>query len=36
LRFCHLGWYFMEPSDYFNVPTYKILHFIRSAGLLRG
>jgi hypothetical protein len=31
-----LGRYFMEPSDYFDVPTYKILHYIRSAGLLRG
>jgi hypothetical protein len=35
-RFRHLGQYFMEPSDYFDVPTYKILHYIRSAGLLRG
>jgi hypothetical protein len=25
-----------EPSDCFDVPTYKILHYIRSAGLLRG
>jgi hypothetical protein len=36
LRFRHLGRYFMEPSDYFDVLTYKILHYIRSAGLLRG
>jgi hypothetical protein len=36
LRLRHLGQYFMEPSDYFDVPTYKILRFIRSAGLLRG
>jgi hypothetical protein len=36
LRFRRLGRYFMEPSDYFDVPTYKILHYIRSAGLLRG
>jgi hypothetical protein len=36
LRFRHLGRYFMEPSAYFDVPTYKILHYIRSAGLLRG
>jgi hypothetical protein len=35
-RLRHLGQYFMEPSDYFDVPTYKILRFIRSAGLLRG
>ncbi|PNF16899.1 hypothetical protein B7P43_G04715 [Cryptotermes secundus] len=31
----HLGQYFMEPSDYFDGPTSKILHFIRSIGLLR-
>jgi hypothetical protein len=36
LRFRHLCQYYMEPSDYFDVPTYKILHYIRSAGLLRG
>jgi hypothetical protein len=36
LRFRHLGQYFMEPSDYFDVPTYKILHYVRSAGLLKG
>jgi hypothetical protein len=35
-RLRHLGQYFMDPSDYFDVPTYKILRFIRSAGLLRG
>jgi hypothetical protein len=31
----HLVQYFLEPSDYFDVPTSKILRFIRSAGLLR-
>jgi hypothetical protein len=36
LRFRHLGRYFMEPSDYLDVPMYKILHSIRSAGLLKG
>jgi hypothetical protein len=36
LELRHLGQCFMEPSDYFDVRTYKILHFIRSAGLLRG
>jgi hypothetical protein len=36
LRFCHLGQHLMEPSDYFDVPTYKILRYIRSAGLLKG
>jgi hypothetical protein len=35
-RLRHLGQYFMEPNDYFDVPTYKILKFIRSAGLLVG
>jgi hypothetical protein len=27
---------FMERSDYFDVPTYKILPYIRGAGLLKG
>jgi hypothetical protein len=36
LRLCHLGQYFMGPSDYFDSPMYKILRFIRSVGLLRG
>jgi hypothetical protein len=31
----HLGQYFLEPSDYFNVSLSKILRFIRSAGLLK-
>jgi hypothetical protein len=31
----HLGQYFLEPSEYFDVPTSKILLFIRSAVLLR-
>jgi hypothetical protein len=30
-----LGQCFLEPGDYFDVPMYKILRFIRSAGLLR-
>jgi hypothetical protein len=34
LRFHHLGHYFMEPGDYQNAPVSKILHFIRSVGLL--
>jgi hypothetical protein len=34
LRLRHLGQHFMEPSDYFDVPTYKILRFIHS--LLKG
>jgi hypothetical protein len=31
----HLSQYFLEPSDYFDVPMSKILLFLRSAGLLR-
>jgi hypothetical protein len=27
LRLCHLGQYFMEPSEYFDIPTNKILRF---------
>jgi hypothetical protein len=34
-RLRHLGQYFMEPSDYFDAPMYKILCFIQSAGLLK-
>jgi hypothetical protein len=36
LRFRHLGHYFMEPGDYQDAPISKILHFIRSVGLLEG
>jgi hypothetical protein len=36
LRVRLLGQYFMEPSNYFDAPTYKILRSIRSAGFLRG
>jgi hypothetical protein len=36
LRFRHLGHYFMELDGYQNAPIIKILHFIRSAGLLKG
>jgi hypothetical protein len=31
----HLGQYFLEETDYFDVPMSKILRFVRSAGLLR-
>jgi hypothetical protein len=34
LRFIHLGHYFIEPGDYQDTPISKILHFIRSVGLL--
>jgi hypothetical protein len=36
LRFRHQGHYFMEPGDYQDAPVSKILHFIRSVGLLEG
>jgi hypothetical protein len=34
LRFRHLGQFFMEPSDYYDAPINRILHFIRSVGLI--
>jgi hypothetical protein len=36
LRFRHLGQFFMEPSDFYDAPIFKVLHFIRSVGLIRG
>jgi hypothetical protein len=36
LRFRHLGQFFMEPSDYYDVPINRVLHFIRSVGLIKG
>jgi hypothetical protein len=36
LWFCHLGQFFMEPSDSYDDPISKILHFIRSVGLIKG
>jgi hypothetical protein len=36
LRFRHLGHFFMEPSDYYDAPINRILHFIRSVGLIKG
>jgi hypothetical protein len=35
-RFRHLGQYLMEPSDYFDALIDKVLHFIRSVGLIKG
>jgi hypothetical protein len=35
-RFCHLGHVFIEPSDYYDAPIYKVLHFIRGVGLIKG
>jgi hypothetical protein len=36
LRFRHLGQFFMEPSDYYDAPINRALHFIRSVGLIKG
>jgi hypothetical protein len=36
LRFRHLGQFFMEPSDYYVAPIRRVLHFIRSVGLIKG
>jgi hypothetical protein len=36
LRFRHLGQFFMEPSDFYDTPIIKVLHFIRSVGLIKG
>jgi hypothetical protein len=34
LRFRHLGQFFMEPSDYYDAPINRVLHFIPSVGLI--
>jgi hypothetical protein len=36
VRFRHLGQFFMEPSDYYDAPIYKVLHFIRGVELIKG
>jgi hypothetical protein len=36
LRFPHLGQFFMEPSDYYDAPMDKVLHFIRDVGFIKG
>jgi hypothetical protein len=36
LRFHRLGQFFMEPSDYYDTPISKVLHFIRGVGLIKG
>jgi hypothetical protein len=36
LRFHHLGQFFMEPGDFYDIPIGKVLHFIRSVGLTKG
>jgi hypothetical protein len=35
-RFCHLGQYFLEQSDYYDALINKVLHFIQSVGLIKG
>jgi hypothetical protein len=35
-RFRHLGQFFMEPGDFYDVPIGKVLHFIRSVVLTKG
>jgi hypothetical protein len=36
LRFRHLGQFFIEPSDYYDAPIYKVLHVIRGVELING
>jgi hypothetical protein len=36
LRVRHLGQFFMEPSDYYDAPINRVLHFILSVGLIKG
>jgi hypothetical protein len=35
LRFRHLGQFFVEPNNYYNASINKVLHFFRSAGLIK-
>jgi hypothetical protein len=35
LIFRHMGQYFMEPSDHYDAPINKVLHFIRNVGLIK-
>jgi hypothetical protein len=36
VRFSHLGQFFMEQSDYYDAPLYKVLHFIQGVALIKG
>jgi hypothetical protein len=36
IRFRHLCQFIMEPSDYYDAPIDKVLHFIRGVGLIKG
>jgi hypothetical protein len=35
LRFRHLGQFFMEPSDFYDAPMSKVLHFNKSVELIK-
>jgi hypothetical protein len=35
LRFRHLSQFFIEPSDFYDAPIFKVLHFIRIVGLIK-
>jgi hypothetical protein len=35
-RILFLCQFFMDPSDYYGAPINKVLHFIRSVGLIKG
>jgi hypothetical protein len=34
LRFRYLGYHFMKPGDFKDIPVSRLLHFVQSAGLL--
>jgi hypothetical protein len=36
LRFRHLGQFFMESGDFYDVPIGKVLHLIQSVWLTKG
>jgi hypothetical protein len=36
LRFHHLRQLFMKPSDSYDTPISKILHFVLTVGLIKG
>jgi hypothetical protein len=36
LRFCHLGQFCMEPSDYYEAPINKVLHFFSNCRINEG
>jgi hypothetical protein len=35
LRFCHLGQFFLEPSEFYDAPIIKGLQLIRIVGLIK-